>query len=127
MTVILSFSVNKELLEELNDIRKRLGFTSKSEIIRQAIMLFISENKLNIKSEENVDGILIILSRDKDFDVINIIHKFQNIIKSHFHTCLDNDRCLNIILIRGLFKIVNEFLRELNKRKNIGMIKFIPI
>ena len=42
---IVSISLSKDLLDDLNKLRKRLGFTGRSEIIRASVRTMLSEEK----------------------------------------------------------------------------------
>jgi len=42
---IVSISLSKDLLDDLNKLRKRLSFTGRSEIIRASVRTMLSEEK----------------------------------------------------------------------------------
>ncbi|NOY49098.1 MAG: nickel-responsive transcriptional regulator NikR [Chlorobi bacterium] len=103
-------SLEKELLNELDNFVAQNQFTNRSQAIRQLIT-----NKLvKKKTEENkeVAGAITLVYDHHKRDLLNkladIQHDFYDIILSAQHFHLDHDNCLEIIAVRGkAFRLQN--------------------
>jgi CopG family transcriptional regulator, nickel-responsive regulator len=61
--IIVSISLSKDLLDDLNKLQKRLGFTGRSEIIRASVCTMLSEEK----KKEDLIGVIHALLENEDF------------------------------------------------------------
>ncbi len=96
-------SLEKKLLNELDDFVEQNQFANRSQAIRQLIT-----NKLvKKKAEDNqeVAGAITLVYDHHKRDLLNkladIQHDFYGIILSAQHFHLDHDNCLEIIAVRG--------------------------
>jgi CopG family nickel-responsive transcriptional regulator len=122
---IISVSVPEKLLERVENSIREKGFANRSEIIRQALRTFIMESRsLSELEGEIAASITIIYSRGtKNEQISEIQHSFGDIISTYLHAHIEEDYCLEVIVVKGeadnLRKLVNAF----RTNKHINQIK----
>ncbi|MEM3839369.1 MAG: ribbon-helix-helix protein, CopG family [Candidatus Micrarchaeaceae archaeon] len=92
---ILSISMDKEELKRLEEIQKKLGFRSRSKMLRSALESLSKEYGSIGSLKGNVESVFILAYPDSKKDkVSDVLHKFEDSIKSELHhhhggTCID--------------------------------------
>ncbi len=127
---IVSIYLPDKLLDKMDEYARRYGFTSRSELIREALRELIE----GVPAEEErgrIYGILIVLTdhskgRYVDEKVVETIHSFQFMIKSFYHQLLEGDWCLNIAIIDAHWTEIQAILRTLRKTRGVAKTWFIP-
>ncbi len=123
---IVSISLNDKILEELERLKKESGYSGRSEVIRAGVRSLISENKENAKLSGKIEGVLIIVHGHKQAkESAGIMHEFTDIIKTHMHNSLENNKCLEIFVVSGDAKKVSSFESEFKTDKKMGFVKLI--
>ena len=81
---ILSISLDKETLEELNGMQHNLGFKSRSKMIRATIDSLMNEFRIVDSLKGRHEVVLIVTYRGHDGDCVSgILHKFEGSDKDH--------------------------------------------
>jgi CopG family transcriptional regulator, nickel-responsive regulator len=127
---VISVSVPEKLLERVEDSIKEQGFANRSEIIRQALRTYITEAR-SLKELEGkiVASITIIYERESAKGQISEIqHSFGDIISTYVHAHIEEDYCLEVIIVKGdaetLRKLVDAFrTNELISQINVSILK----
>lgn len=127
---IISVSIPEILLERVESSIKEHGFANRSEILRQALRTFINESKnINELSGEITASITIIYERKPTKGQISEIHhSFGDIISTFLHAHIDEDYCLEVIVVKGeadtIKKLVNAFrTNELISQIKVSILK----
>jgi len=114
-------SIEKELLDALDDFVNENSFTNRSQAIRQLI-----SNNLTIKKWKcnNIVAGSVTLVYDHGRNEIpgiltDIQHDYHKSILSSQHFHLDNDNCLEIIAVKGKAKDLTELADKLIAVKGI--------
>jgi CopG family nickel-responsive transcriptional regulator len=118
--MIVSISIPDELLEELDKILNKEWYVSRSEVLRHAIRKYIYEYKDLEKIEGEVVATLSILY--EKFCEEDIRHKFIDIIIAFIHVHINNNKCLEVMVIKGKAEKLRKMISELKTRKNIENI-----
>jgi CopG family nickel-responsive transcriptional regulator len=125
MTVI-SISLNEQNIKDLDEVQKDLGFSGRSEAVRTALRMLVAERNERKKMVGNVDGVLIVVTEKGTSDHIDdVYHEHQGMIKTHIHNHVGPDRCMNLLIVSGDAKEVNEALDELERLEGVSYLKFI--
>ena len=118
---IISLQVTEDLLERFEKVRKRSGFVSKSEALRDAIIKFIENNE----NFETINGYRIITInlvypfKDPMIDEVSeLYHKYNIIIKAITDWRIAEKK-IEIILAVGEFSLIKDFYRALTKIKDV--------
>jgi CopG family nickel-responsive transcriptional regulator len=124
MTVI-SVSVPEKLLEHVEQSIREQGFANRSEIIRQALRAFITE----IRSLRELEGeiaasITIIYERGaKKGQISEIQHRFGDIISTFLHAHVEEDYCIEVIVVKGEADSIRNLVEAFRSNKQINQIK----
>ena len=99
---IVSVSLSKELLNEMSNLQKRLGFTGRSEIIRASIRSMLSEEKKKEDLIGDIHALFLVTHDEKSDEEINEMrHTYDKLITTHLHNKIDRDKCLEIFVLKG--------------------------
>lgn len=125
---IVSISLNKEILEEIDKLKSLLGFSGRSEIIRAGIRNLLAEEKEKQDLIGLLYALLLIIHDEKSDDqVTEMRHDYDKLINTHLHSKIDRDRCLEIFLIKGNANDIREMTKKFQTNKKMDQIKLIAM
>lgn len=125
---IVSISLNKEILEEIDKLKSLLGFSGRSEIIRAGIRNLLAEEKEKQDLIGLLHALLLIIHDEKSDDqVTEMRHDYDKLINTHLHSKIDRDRCLEIFLIKGNANDIREMTKKFQTNKKMYHIKLIAM
>ena len=76
-----SISLTEEILKEIDNLQKSMGFSGRSDAIRAGIRSFVAEEKQNENLSGNINAILLVVHNDEYDDQVNgIKHSFEDLI-----------------------------------------------
>ncbi|MCK5309204.1 MAG: ribbon-helix-helix protein, CopG family [Thermoplasmata archaeon] len=124
---IISFSSTKELAEDIDKLTKDIGYSNRSELIRDSIRM-LKKSKLDIdKMDGMVEGVIITLyDHSVETEVSKVRHGNMELIKSFMHTDF-NERtktCCDVLFISGQADNIKKLLFSLGVVKNVNEVKF---
>ncbi|MEM1586027.1 MAG: nickel-responsive transcriptional regulator NikR [Candidatus Bathyarchaeia archaeon] len=128
MSVVrFSVSLPPSVVKEFDNVWRSMGYESRSKAIHDAIRTFISEFKWTSAESEHVAGAILVLyyldKPDLLEKVMNIQHKFRDIISSTTHIHLEEDKCLEIIAVNGKVDEIRRLAEELTAKKGVKQVK----
>ncbi|MGQ9759471.1 MAG: CopG family ribbon-helix-helix protein [Candidatus Methanomethylicaceae archaeon] len=123
--VVISLSIPDDLLAELDKVLDREWCASRSEVLRQALRKYISEYRALKSIRGDVVATLTVLyyKNEKGEEQLRLQHEFGDIISAFFHFHVDEDACLEVIVVKGeagrLRGLIdglkaNRFVRQIN-------------
>ncbi|MFN4336046.1 MAG: nickel-responsive transcriptional regulator NikR [Candidatus Nitrosocaldus sp.] len=126
--VRISISLPADLLTSFDRVSRRAGFTDRSKAIQAAMRVFISENEWLSGNESSKGAGLIELlydphTRNIEKAITLIQHSYAHIVTSSTHAHLDDDNCLEAILVRGDVRSIKRLAKELAENKGVKSIK----
>lgn len=124
MTVI-SVSIPESLLKEVDNTVKEQGFANRSEIFRQSLRHFISEGRdLDELEGETTATVTIIYERRARRDRIqDVQHIYGDIVSTFLHAHIDENYCLEVIVVKGKADILRKLVNALRSSEQIMQIK----
>jgi CopG family nickel-responsive transcriptional regulator len=124
MTVI-SVSVPEKLLERVEKSIREQGFANRSEIVRQALRTFIMETRSLRELEGQITAsITIIYERGaKKAQISEIQHSFGDIISTFLHAHIEEDHCLEVIVVKGDANNIRKMVEAFRTNEQINQIK----
>jgi CopG family nickel-responsive transcriptional regulator len=123
---IISISLNENILQEMANSQSTLGFSGRSELIRAAVRLFITEMRIQNDFTGKINGVLITShSQDIEHFVTDIKHKYGDIINTQLHSRLEEGKCLEVFILEGAAERVKQLLKSLQTHKRIDYVKLI--
>ena len=122
---IISVSVPEKLLERVENSIKEQGFANRSEIVRQALRTFIRESKSLRELEGQIAAsITIIYERGASKEQISEIqHSFGNIILTYLHAHIEEDYCIEVIVVKGEAEKIRKLVEAFRTNEQINQIK----
>jgi CopG family nickel-responsive transcriptional regulator len=125
--VRFSVSLPPSLVDEFDSAWKSMNYENRSKAVHDAMRTFISEFKWTHGEKEHVAGaILLLYYLDKPNllkRIMEIQHKFRDIISSTTHIHLEEDKCLEIIAVNGEAGEIRNLAQELMARKGVKQVK----
>jgi CopG family nickel-responsive transcriptional regulator len=120
-------SLPSELLSEFDKTTTKVGFPDRSKAIQTALHSFIGENEWKIEDEHLGAGSITMLYNNhifnQDTKSTQTQHKYNNIISAATHIHLDNDNCLETIMVKGRIKIIKNLVKDLSENRGIKSLK----
>jgi len=123
---IISLSLPTELLEELDAILGKDHSATRSEVIRQAVRMYLSEyNELN-KIEGNVIATISVLyeKTEKNEELFQLQHKFGDMITAYLHSHLTKADCLEVLVVKGSSQRLKSLIDGLKANKPVRQLRF---
>ena len=125
---IISISLNKDMIKELDRLQKTLGFTGRSEIVRAGIRTFVQEEKQKQDMKGFKNAILMVVHLDEfDDEVAGIKHDYEDLIKTHLHNKIDKNRCVELFLLDGDAKKMDAITKGFLTNRKMDTVKLVVL
>ncbi len=120
---VISISLPDELLQAMDEVVEMEGYTSRSELVRSLLREYLRERR---KSGKPVASLVIVLtdhdeSLSVDQRVVEIIHRYQVLVKAFYHQLVEDSLCLNIAVLEPS-PGVSELVRELRRLRGVKSV-----
>jgi CopG family nickel-responsive transcriptional regulator len=123
---ILSFSVPRETSQEIEKLTEEIGYSNRSELIRDAIRLLMKSKVEIDQLDGRVEGVIITLyGHSAENKVSEIRHGNMDIIKSFMHTDFNEKTktCCDVLFYSGEAGRVKELAFNLKTVKDVKEVK----
>ena len=125
---IVSISLTEEILKEIDNLQKNLGFSGRSDAIRAGIRSFVSEEKQKENLSGNVNAILLVVHNDEyDNQVNGIKHSYEDLITTHLHSKIEGDKCMELFMLKGEADSVISITKDFQINKKMDTVKFVTL
>lgn len=122
-----SVSLPPPLVEKLDEAWRSMQYESRSKAIHDAVRSFISEFEWMRKEEGQITGavhVLYYLDKPRLLDEITSVqHRFKNVISSTLHIHLEENKCLEIIVVKGSAHEVKSLTQVLMAKRGVKQVK----
>jgi len=129
--VRFSVSLPPSLVRDFDEAWQGMGYDNRSKAAHDAFRGFISEFKWTRREDESVAGAIVLLYYlDKPGllnSIVEVQHRFEDVVLSSMHVHLTRDKCLEIIAVRGKASVVRGLSHELVTKKGVKELKFVAI
>ena len=116
---IISISMDGDSLDELNRTQEKLGFRSRSKLIRAGMDSLMNEFKALDSLRGKCDIVFTVVYKHKDKDRFGeVMEKFDDIITTEIHQHC-NGNCVRILVTSGDAKRLMELFRLMKSKKEI--------
>jgi CopG family transcriptional regulator, nickel-responsive regulator len=119
----IGISLPQNLLAKFDEIILQRGYSSRSEGVRDSIRNYIVHFEWMSDVEGNRVGVITIVyshaQRNLESNLTDIQHEFSGIIQSSMHVHLDQDNCLEVIVLRGEGKDVKTAAERMMAMKGV--------
>lgn len=124
----ISMSLSPKLLAEFDKSMIKAGFTHRSKAIQTALHSFVDEHNWVDDLPKSGAGAIIMLYDNhvynQDTKSTRIQHKYNDIISAATHLHLNDNNCLESIMVKGDVRRMKELANELSKNRGIKSLKF---
>jgi len=125
---IVSISLNDDMLDDVDKLMKALGFSGRSELVRAGIRSLISEEKERQDILGSLHALLLVIhDEESEQEVTSAKHMFDELINTHIHSKVDNNKCLEIFLLKGEADKIKNMTKEFQTNKKMDRVKLIPM
>ncbi len=125
---IVSISINDDLLGEMEVLKRELGYTGKSELVRAAIRTLIAEKRERENLVGQVSSILIASHNEEAEEVVTgLKHRYERCINTHLHSKQESGKCLELFILKGEASDMKRMLNEFQKNRKIDYAKLVPL
>ena len=123
---IISISLNKNILAEMDKVQKSLGFSGRSELIRAGIRSLLSDERKRKDMTGFIHALFLAIHDEKSDDqVTEMRHTYDKVINTHLHSKIDKDKCLEIFLLKGDACEINEMARQFQGNRNMDNVELV--
>jgi CopG family nickel-responsive transcriptional regulator len=122
-----SVSLPPPLLKRLDETWKNMQYEDRSKAIHDAVRSFISEFEWMRKDSGQITGaVLVLYYLDKPGlldEIMKVQHQFKNVISSTTHLHLEENKCLEMIAVKGNTQEVRSLTQTLMAKKGVKQVK----
>ncbi len=131
MSKITRFGVSLEsqLLTQFDALLKKEGYKNRSEAIRDLIRNRLVKQEWE-EGDKEIIGILSLVYNHEKREVIEILNHIQHqhigVVISSTHIHLDSHNCLEVVILKGKSKVIEEISSRLQSTRNVkhgGLIR----
>ncbi len=120
--------MDKEDLRQLEQIRKRLGFKSRSKMLRNAISSLLKENEKLDSLKGHVETVFVLTYRESEKNhVSDLIHRFEDIIKTTLHQHNHSGTCIDIMNLDTDASKTRDFFNTVKKSKCVYSVAYAVV
>jgi len=117
----ISATLPDDLLKKFDEICKEMGYKNRSNAISSAIHEFIASHKF-VKEKGEIAGAIVftyIHSPSTSELLTRAQHEYNDIINATMHVHLSEEKCLEIIAVRGRARDIKKLLKKLAAIKGV--------
>jgi CopG family nickel-responsive transcriptional regulator len=123
---VVSLSLNDQLLEDLDELQEDLGYSGRSEVMRAAIRLFLTDGREKQRLEGMVSGLLLAIhSHEAEHHVTQIKGQYQDIINMQLHNRFREGKCMELFLLEGDATRIRELSAQLQRNEENEYVKLL--
>jgi CopG family nickel-responsive transcriptional regulator len=122
---IISLSIPDSLLQQIDQTMKEKGFVSRSEIARQALRLYLTEDlKIEDVEGEAVATVTLIYRENADRRrLLDAQHVYGGLVSTFLHAHIHQGFCLEVIILKGQAVLIRKFVDNLRQNEQIIQTK----
>ncbi len=125
---IVSLSLPDELIRSIKDMQESQGFAGRSELVRAAIRLLMSDEREKEALNGSVNAVLVATHDESDEEPITRLkHEFEDVVKTHIHNKLSRKNCVEMFLLQGDGKKISGMASAFQKEEKLRSTKLIVI
>ncbi|RLI37819.1 nickel-responsive transcriptional regulator NikR [Candidatus Bathyarchaeota archaeon] len=125
---IVSISLTSELLKKIDALMRERGYSSRSELIRDAVRDFLSEYELGRFEKGRVTATITVISRherrDVDERLMRLRHEHDELVFGNMHVHIGKTYCLEIFITQGEADEVLNFIGRIRAIRGVQQVKY---
>ena len=124
-TEIISFSISKKMAKEIDNLNNEIGYSTRSELIRDASRSLIKSKIDMDKIDGKVEGTIFLLyNQGAELAISKVKHDNNEIIKTdlHYHFLEKKSQCCEIMIFSGTGEKIKKIVNDLKTIKNVDEV-----
>ena len=123
---IVSVSLNKTILQEIDHLQHHMGYSGRSEVMRAGIRLLIAENKENEALTGDINAILLVIhSQEAENTVSDIKHHYEDVTTTQIHSHLKKNKCLELFIVEGDAARIKKMMENFRTSRKMDLVKLL--
>jgi len=121
-------SMNQSLLKVFDELIAKIGYTNRSEAIRDLIRERLVQQEWQATDQKTVGTITLVYSHEVHElteTLTALQHKYHKQIISTMHIHLDKHNCLEVLIVRGKGNVIKKIADKLQSTKGVKHGKLI--
>ena len=124
---IISVSMDKKHLEDLDLIQKKLGFASRSRLLRATIDSMLNEYDVLDSRRGHTDAVFTVTHLSGGTDSLSrLLNDFEEVITTEIHQH-HKDICLRVLITCGDASKIKELFSHLKRKKGIRSVQVLVL
>ena len=125
---IVSLSLPDQMVQAMDEIQEAVGFTGRSELVRAAIRLMLEETRQKESMKGPASAILVVThDKDDEESATRIKHKFEDVVKTHVHSKVTSNDCVEIFLVQGEGREIVSMTKAFQRERRIREVRLVAI
>jgi CopG family transcriptional regulator, nickel-responsive regulator len=125
---VTSISLSPTLRRKLDEIKDEKGYSSRSEVIRDAIRTYLSEYESLEFLKGNITSTITAIYNHKsthlDHDLLHLRYEYDDIMKGNLHMHIKGDDYAEIFIAQGDADRVSLFIQNIRTMRGIEQVKY---
>ncbi len=121
-------SMDQSLLKNFDELIAKIGYTNRSEAIRDLIRERLIQQEWQASDQETVGTITLVYDHEiheLTETLTALQHKYHKQIVSTMHIHLDEHNCLEVLIVRGKGNVIKKIADKLQSTKGVKHGKLI--
>jgi CopG family nickel-responsive transcriptional regulator len=125
---VVSLSLSDVLLEDFDKLQNTMGYSGRSEAIRAAIRLLLTDAREKQRLSGNVSGLLLAIhSHEAEHHVTQIKRRYVDVIHTQLHNRFKEGKCMELFILDGEAERIKELTTELQRNEENEYVKLLII
>jgi CopG family nickel-responsive transcriptional regulator len=125
---IVSLSFPQQMIDDMDEVQKSLGFTGRSELVRSGVRLLLQDVKDKGAMSGKVSAVVVLTHNEENEEAVTRIkHKFDGIVRTHIHNKTAKKTCVELFLVEGEGPDVASMTKEFQKEDGIRSVRLLVI
>jgi metal-responsive CopG/Arc/MetJ family transcriptional regulator len=121
---VLSISMDREDLARLGKLQKRLGFQSRSKMLRTAIMSLVKDYESLESLSGSLESVFVLSYGESDKNrVSDLLHDFKDAIKTELHQH-NSGTCVDVLNIHTTAAKTRELFSALKRNRKVYSVTY---
>lgn len=126
---VTSISLSAKLRNKLDEIKDEKGYSSRSEVIRDAIRTYLSEYEISKFEKGTLTATITAMYQKSgphlDDVLLHLRHEYDDIVEGNLHLHVGGgDNCAEIFVTEGNAERVSNFIGRIRAIRGIEQVKY---
>lgn len=124
---VISISLPQDLLSEVEKKIEKHGYAGRSDLTREALRSFIEDFDADARLDGEVVATVTVVFREGSEveDTVNSLrHDYGGSVIDGSHSCIDENRCMEVLVVRSEIEEVNEIVGKVRSSDGVVSIDY---